>query len=84
MIRLLLLAILFFLAYTVYTALIRTLPRGRDASLPREKTRRGEDMVQDPRCGTYIPRSGAVEKTVKGKRYFFCSEECRDIFFTGD
>jgi YHS domain-containing protein len=79
MVRLLLLALLFFLAYALCNAIVHFLPK-RGSSLPREKTRRGEDMVQDPQCGTYIPRSEALEKVVKGKKYFFCSKECRDAF----
>lgn len=79
MIRLLLLALLFFLAYTVYNAVVRSLS-GRGGEPPPEKSRQGEDMVKDPQCGTYVPRGDALEKTVRGKKYFFCSARCRDIF----
>jgi len=40
----------------------------------------GENMIKDPVCNTYIPESEAVKKTVKGKTYFFCSNECADKF----
>ena len=79
MIRLLLLALLFFLAYTVYNAVVRSLS-GRGGAPPPEKTRQGEEMVKDPQCGTYVPRGDALEKTVRGKKYFFCSARCRDTF----
>jgi uncharacterized protein len=79
MIRLILLGILFYLAYSLFRALQRLLPGGHSTP-PPEKTARGEDMVLDPQCGTYIPRGNAVEKVVKGKRHFFCSRECRDAF----
>lgn len=79
MIRLLLLALLFFLAYTVYNAIVRSLP-GRGGAPSAEKTRRGEEMVQDPQCGTYVPRGDALEKVIRGKRHFFCSRQCRDAF----
>ena len=49
---------------------------------PPEKSKQGEDMVQDPHCGTYVPRSDAVSATVKGERYYFCSEKCRTQFQT--
>ena len=39
-----------------------------------------EPMVQDPNCQTYIPRSSAIRKTVKGETYFFCSRACADEF----
>ena len=78
MIRLLLLAIFFFLLYTLWSALTHLLPRRPDR--PPEKTDQGEDMVRDPQCGTYLPRGDALTRTVKGKRYYFCSPECRDAF----
>ena len=78
MIRLLLLALLIFLAYTVYTAVVRALP-GRK-SLPRDKSRQGEEMVRDPQCGTFVPRSIALEKSIQGEKHFFCSARCRDMY----
>lgn len=37
-----------------------------------------DDMVQDPVCGTYIPRKSAygVRTSPDGKESFFCSREC--------
>jgi uncharacterized protein len=37
-------------------------------------------MVQDPNCGTYLPRGQAVNTRVDGMEYHFCSEKCRDEF----
>jgi YHS domain-containing protein len=78
MIRLLLLALLFFLAYTVYNAVVRSLP-GRKRP-PANTSRQGEEMVRDPQCGTFVPRSMALEKSIKGEKHFFCSARCRDMF----
>jgi YHS domain-containing protein len=78
MIRLLLLALLFFLAYTAYNAFVRSLP-GRK-TLPKDKSREGEEMVRDSQCGTFVPRSMALEKSIQGEKHFFCSAKCRDIF----
>jgi uncharacterized protein len=78
MIRLLLLAVLFFLAYTLWGALARLLTHRPGP--PPEKTDQGEEMVRDPQCGTYLPRGEALTRTVKGRRYYFCSSECRDAF----
>jgi uncharacterized protein len=79
MIRLLLLALLFFLGYSLYDVIFRPLS-GRGKPLPKEKTSQGEDMVRDPQCGVYIPRGDAIEKVVNGKKRFFCSRECLDAF----
>ena len=80
MIRLLLFALLGFLAYTLFTALLRSLPGRGSTGAPPEKTKKGEDMVQDPQCGTFVPRGEALEKTIRGTTYHFCSKECRDRF----
>jgi uncharacterized protein len=79
MTRLLLLILLFFLAYTVFTAAVRLLSK-KPASPPPEKTPKGEDMVKDPSCGIFLPRGDALEKYVGGKHYYFCSEECLNKF----
>jgi len=79
MIRLLLLAILGFVVYSVVVMLVRQLT-GRRPTVPREKTGRGEDMVKDPQCGTYLPRSEALTKQVDGETWYFCSKDCRDKY----
>lgn len=45
------------------------------AHLPTQETLR-----KDPVCGTFLPESSAVRKTVDGVTYYFCSAECRDKF----
>ena len=40
-------------------------------------------MVQDPQCGTYLPRSEAIRHWSKGREYYFCSKKCRDDFRAG-
>jgi len=37
-------------------------------------------MVQDPECKTYIPVDQAHIRVINGKRYYFCSEECAELF----
>ena len=39
-----------------------------------------DEMVQDPVCKTYFPLRDARRKVIKGREYFFCSEECEDRF----
>jgi YHS domain-containing protein len=41
---------------------------------------RGEDLVEDPFCHTYIPVSQAYKKEISGKAYCFCSKECCDSY----
>ncbi len=35
-----------------------------------------DDMVKDPVCSTYIPKSLAHSHEFEGQAYYFCSEEC--------
>lgn len=41
-------------------------------------------MVQDPQCGTYLPKHEAIKAFVKDEERFFCSEACRDAFIRGE
>lgn len=34
------------------------------------------EMVQDPSCLTFIPKTDARRRVVNGKTYYFCSDEC--------
>lgn len=77
-VRLLILALLGFLAYTVYQALRRALSVPK--SSPPEKTSRGEDMVKDPQCGTYLPKSDAFPIQIDDRTVYFCSPECQTAF----
>lgn len=79
MIRLLLLALLFFLGYTLFQALLRSLGGQRKAP-PPARTRQGEDMVRDAECGTFVPRSEALSLSSRGETHYFCSEKCRDAW----
>ena len=44
----------------------------------RSSPRLAEDLVRDPVCLTYVPRSRALPATVEGRQEYFCSEECRE------
>ena len=81
LVRLLLWLIVGFIAYTVFQAIKTALlkPPGP----PPEKTARGEEMEQDPECGTFIPRNDAVKGHHKGETVYFCSDECRDKYLKG-
>ncbi|MFQ5673031.1 MAG: hypothetical protein ACE5G9_08045 [Nitrospinales bacterium] len=45
-----------------------------------EEKRLSMEMVQDPNCETYIPKSEAVVRTVSGKTHYFCGEKCAREF----
>jgi len=37
---------------------------------------RGEDLVEDPQCHTYVPMTHARKVDIEGKTVYFCSEKC--------
>lgn len=78
-IRILQFLLLFWLFYALVKALSGS-SRRRPVPPAPEKTAAGEEMVQDPQCGTYVPRSLALEQVIDGKTCYFCSEKCRDAY----
>jgi YHS domain-containing protein len=78
LVRLILSLIGFFLIYTVFQMIKQVLLK--PPAPPREKTTRGEEMIQDPECGTYVPRNHAVTAQVKGTTHYFCSTACREKY----
>ena len=40
----------------------------------------GGELKQDPVCGTFVPTSTSMKKTVNGELVYFCSAACRDKF----
>ena len=76
LVRALIWLIVGFLAYTVFQVIKQAL--NRPPAPPSEKTSIGEDMVQDPECGTYVPKSDAIKASAAGKTHYYCSTDCRD------
>jgi YHS domain-containing protein len=38
------------------------------------------ELKRDPVCGTYTVASNAIQHSVKGETFYFCSARCRDEF----
>lgn len=56
--------------------------RGGQGHLPgqRAQASRGEELVEDSYCHTYIPLSNAYPKSVSGKTLYFCSKKCLEEY----
>lgn len=39
-----------------------------------------DELVQDPQCKIYIPERSSVKRTIGGRVYTFCSDECAKRF----
>ncbi len=55
-------------------------PGNRKTGNEAEDSRLEGDMVHDPVCRTYVPKSLAIQKTIAGRRVYFCSHECAAKF----
>ncbi len=85
--KIILLALVAFILYRVLRsvflpdAAVRPKVERRRRSRTDPGTRVIEDeMVQDPHCGTYLPRREALKDRRGGQTVFFCSRECRDAY----
>jgi len=62
---------LFYIAYRFFKSLTAPGQTGK-----KKKGAGGEEMVKDPQCGVFIPRSDGIVRKVGGERHVFCSTEC--------
>lgn len=72
--------ILFLLICYILLSALRTRSNARKARVSKRPNSAGdsEEMVLDPQCQSYVPRSEAVEKSGR----YFCSEECARLYLT--
>jgi uncharacterized protein len=70
--RFLFFLLLVYLFLKLYFSLRRPPPSPRR----KDDDARGEEMVQDPQCRSYLPKSEAM---LRGDHYF-CSERCASLY----
>ena len=58
------------------------LDAGAQAAYRVDDAPKGEDLVQDPFCKTYVPKSQAYVKEIYGKPHYFCGKECFEKYLT--
>lgn len=71
------LVLLFVVGYVIFS-LLRSLARrgGGQPSNKLDPESKAEEMIFDPQCQSYVPKSHAV--AVSGR--YFCSQECAQIY----
>jgi uncharacterized protein len=76
--QLLFLALIVALGYLISRLLFprRRIPRDPERHAPTAT----EEMVRDPVCHLYLPRSEAIRGKIRGQEHFFCSAGCLDKF----
>lgn len=78
--RLWVILVLLFVLYLVVKALIGFSYLSSQMRKRREQA--GGEMVQDPVCETYVPKTAAIAKSVSGQTVYFCSQECAEAYVT--
>jgi uncharacterized protein len=58
----------------------RTQGRPAPGDRARGQERIGGELVRDPNCGTYIPKTRAFVVGSGDAAQYFCSTECRDAY----
>ncbi len=79
--RLLFIVILFALIYQILKGLFAGRASKKALSdLNKASSEDGEELIQDPQCGVYFPRSQGVASLVDGRVLYFHNNECRDKY----
>lgn len=83
--RFLVLLMLFALLRYAISTVARMFSQARNPNPPPQKANEtaqpaGGELKQDPVCGTFVPITTSVKKTVNGELMHFCSAACRDKF----
>jgi len=73
------LVVVFFIFYVIFAALRSIVSRGKTAGSGKLQSEPdGEDMVLDPQCQSYVPKSNAVAQSGR----YFCSRECARLYLS--
>ncbi|HUH65541.1 MAG TPA: hypothetical protein VLZ07_03825 [Syntrophales bacterium] len=79
-------AILCFFIYLLYKLakwiILSAGIKGPDETQHRVPVAKGEDLVEDPYCHTYVPVSQAFRASIDGHDVFFCSKECFEKYIS--
>lgn len=57
-------------------------PKAAAGRSKRQAERIGGTLVQDPQCGTYLPKERALAVPSGSTTQYFCSDKCRDEWKT--
>jgi YHS domain-containing protein len=80
MIRSILVLIFILVIYYSLKTLVRSALKGYYGEEEKRTQLKGEDMVLDPQCRTYVLKERAVARRVHGRPAYFCSEACAQKF----
>ncbi|KQC09818.1 MAG: hypothetical protein APR62_13195 [Smithella sp. SDB] len=79
-IRLILFLLLIYLLYKIFNFIKQSRPLENKYDKYKTESSKGEELVEDPVCHTYVPISQAFKKEISGRDYYFCSKQCSDKY----
>ena len=82
-IKVLVILLLLYVGYKVVMMFRREPSRSIKGYRVDDKLSAGEDLVQDPFCKTYVPKSQAYVKEIEGRQQYFCSQNCCEKYLSG-
>jgi uncharacterized protein len=69
-----------YVVYRAYRKIKDSLSLEKPQPSSSQRIQEPDTLMQDPVCGTFIPRKEALKLEKDGKEYFFCSEGCLKRF----
>jgi len=82
MVKVLIVLILLYVGYKAIVILRRVKSQEVKGYRAADTPPRGEDLVQDPFCKTYVPKSQAYLNEIEGRQQYFCSRECCEKYLS--
>jgi YHS domain-containing protein len=82
--KVLVILVLLYVGYRIVMMLRRIQSQNVKGYRMDVKQPKGEDLVQDPLCKTYVPKSQAYIKEIDGRDQYFCSSECCEKYLSGN
>lgn len=68
------------LLYLAWRTLRSKFPTLASSTPPKARESESSEMVQDPHCKVFFPKTEGVLLNDSGTERYFCSEACRDAF----
>jgi YHS domain-containing protein len=78
--RLVILLILLVVVYFMVRGALRGLLAKSKDRARAELSGQSAEMVQDPVCGMFVPKEGALFIRNADRTYFFCGDSCRNTY----
>jgi YHS domain-containing protein len=72
--RFLISVVVLYLLYKVIKGILPSLKKKDNIS--HQPSEIMEDLMEDPCCHAYVPKSSSYETVINGKKTYFCSRDC--------